>query len=135
MLESFKYKGHCGVMDSAYMDDVICKVGREGWGINMVGTCQTDRSGTSTLGKVAAEAKEIVIGNHESLIYQHNTKSLLYTVLGDNNFVKTLSSFHSPVILRGGMRRKKRNRRTKRRYTDFSDALTEQQKDYCKTYH
>ena len=40
-------------------------------------------------------------------MYQHNTKSLLYTVWGDNNFVKTLSNFHSPVIIRGGIKRKK----------------------------
>jgi hypothetical protein len=28
---------------------------------------------------------------------------LTYAVWGDNNFVKTLSNFHSPVILRGGI--------------------------------
>jgi hypothetical protein len=100
MLESFKHKGHCVVMDSAYMGDAICQVGREEWGMNMVGTCQTDRTGTGALDKVAVKAKEIVIGSHESLIYQHNTKSLLYSVWGDNNFVKTLSNFHSPVIIR-----------------------------------
>jgi hypothetical protein len=32
---------------------------------------------------------------------------LTYAVWWDNNFVKTLSNFHSPVILRGGMKRKK----------------------------
>jgi hypothetical protein len=37
MLESFKHKGHCVVMDSAYMEDAMCQVGREEWGINMVG--------------------------------------------------------------------------------------------------
>jgi hypothetical protein len=49
--------------------------------------------------KKAVKAKEIVIGSHESLIYQHSTKSLLYSIWGDNNFVKTLSNFHSPVII------------------------------------
>ena len=73
----------------------------------MIGTCQTDRCGASALGKADVKAKEIVIGSHESLIYQHNTKSLLYTVWGDNNFVKTLSNFHSPVIIRGGIKREK----------------------------
>jgi hypothetical protein len=83
------------------------------------------------------KAKEIEIGSHESLIYQHNTKPLLYCVWGDNNFVKTLSNFHSPVILRGAMKRKKRNRQTKRRRErEQSDVnCTEQQIDYCDTYH
>ena len=136
MLESFKHKGHCVVMDSAYMGDAMCQVGREEWGINMVGTCQTDRTGAGALGKLAVKAKEIVIGCHECLLYQHNTKPLLYCVWGDNNFVKTLSNFHSPVILRGGMRRKTRNRQTNRREREKSDVdCSEQQKDYCNTYH
>jgi hypothetical protein len=42
MLDPFKNKGHCVVMDSAYMSDSMCQVGREEWKINMVGTCQTD---------------------------------------------------------------------------------------------
>jgi hypothetical protein len=46
MLESFKtkHKGNCVVMDSAYMGDAMCQVGRIEWGINMMGTCQTDRT-------------------------------------------------------------------------------------------
>jgi hypothetical protein len=136
MLESFKHKGHCVVMDSAYMGDAMCQVGQEEWGINMVGTCQTDRTGAGAMGKVAVKATEIVIGSYECLLYQHNTKSLLYSVWGDNIFVKTLSNFHSPVTLRGGMRRKKRYLKTKRRDRDYSDVdCSEQQKDYCKTYH
>jgi len=88
------------------------------------------------LGKGDVKAKEIVIGSHESLMYQHNTKSLLYTVWGDNNFIKTLSNFHSPVIIRGGIKRKKRDRQTKRRDREQSDVdCTEQQIDYCNTYH
>jgi hypothetical protein len=42
MLDPFKHNGHCVVMDSAYMSDAMCPVGREEWKINMVGTCQTD---------------------------------------------------------------------------------------------
>jgi hypothetical protein len=55
---------------------------------------------------------------------------------GGNNFVKTLSNFHSPVILTGGMRRKKRNLATKKREREFSDVdCPVQQKSYCNTYH
>ncbi|OEU11447.1 hypothetical protein FRACYDRAFT_245186 [Fragilariopsis cylindrus CCMP1102] len=136
MLESFKHKGHCVVMDSAYMSDAMAQIGRNHWGINMVGTCQSDRTGAGKLGKADVKAKEVVIGSHESLMYQHNTKPLLYTVWGDNNFVKTLSNFHSPVVVRGGMKRKKRNRSTKRRDREFTDVdCPLQQKDYCETYH
>jgi hypothetical protein len=35
------------------------------------------------------------------------TKALTYAVWGDINFVKTLSNFHSPVTLKGGMKRKR----------------------------
>jgi hypothetical protein len=87
-------------MASPYMGDAMCQVGREECGMNMIGTCETDRTGAGALDKVAVKAKEIVIGSHESLMYQHNTKSLLYSVWGDNNYVKTLSNFHSPVIIR-----------------------------------
>jgi hypothetical protein len=84
----------------------------------------------------AIKAKEIEIGSHESLMYQHDYKSLLYCVWDDNNFVKTLSNFHSPVILRGAMKRKKRNLQTKRREREKSNVdCTEQQTDYCSTYH
>lgn len=109
MLHSFKGKGYCVVMG-----DAMCQVGREVWDINMVGTCQTDRTGAGALGKADIKEKEILIGSHESLFYQHQNKSLTYPVWGDSNFVKTLSNNHSPVIIRGGMMRKKRDQRTKK---------------------
>jgi hypothetical protein len=138
MLDPFKHNGHCVAMDSAYMSDAMCQVGREEWKINMVGTCQTDRSGAGPLGKVAytGKDKEISINSHESLLFQHKTKALTYAVWGDNNFVKTLSNFHSPVILKGGMKRKRRNPETKRRERDFSQVNCPiQQNTYCLTYH
>ena len=57
MLESFKHKGHCVVMDSAYMGDAMCQVGREVWGINMVGTRQFHRTSAGALGKADIKAK------------------------------------------------------------------------------
>jgi hypothetical protein len=90
------------------------------------------------LGKIAytGKNKEISINSHESLLFQYTTKALSCAVWGDNNFVKTLSNFHSPVILRGGMRRMRRNPQTKKRERDFSDVVRPtQQKTYCNTYH
>jgi hypothetical protein len=68
MLHPFKEKGHCVVMDSAYMGDAMCQVGQEEWEINMVGTVQSSRTGGGRLGKAAIKEKEIEKG------YQHNTK-------------------------------------------------------------
>jgi hypothetical protein len=99
MLESFKGKGHSVVMDSAYMSDAMCLVGRSVWLFNFVGTVISNRTGAGTLGKAACLANEIVIGGHESLLFQHNTHPLMYAVWGDNNFVRTLLNFHSPTVL------------------------------------
>jgi hypothetical protein len=90
------------------------------------------------LGKIAYTGKdmEIAINSHKSLLFQHKTKPLTYDVSGDNNFVKTLSNFHSSVTLKGGMRRKRRDPQTKRRERDLSDVdCPTQQKTYCNTYH
>jgi hypothetical protein len=114
------------------------QVGREEWKINMVGTCQTDRFGAGPLGKIAymGKDKEIAINSHESLLFQHKSKALSYVVWGDKNYVKTLSNFHSSVILRGGIRRKRRNPQTKKMERDFSQVdCPAQQKTYCNTYH
>jgi hypothetical protein len=114
MLDPFKGVGHCVVMDSAYMGDAMCQVGWAEWGINMVGTVQSSRTGGGRLGKAAIKANEIEKGSHKSLLYEHNTKPLMHAVWADNNFVKTLSNFHSPTIVAGGMKRGVRDPVTKK---------------------
>ena len=59
MLQPWKGRGHCCVMDFAYMGDAMCQVGREEWGINMVGTVQSSRTGGGQLGKAAIKEKVI----------------------------------------------------------------------------
>jgi hypothetical protein len=136
MLDPFKGVGHYVVMDSTYMGDAICQVGREEWKINMVGTVQSSWTGGGRLGKAAIKAKEIEKGTHKSLLYQHNTKPLLLAVWADNNFVKTLSNFHSPTIVEGGMKRRVRDPVTMKRAREQTDVdCNEQQIDYCVTYH
>jgi hypothetical protein len=121
-------------MDLAYMSDAMCLVGRNVWKFNFVGTCQADWCGAITLGKAAVKANEIVIGGHESLLYQHNTHPLLNSVWGDNNFVKTLSSFHSPIVAAGGIKRKVRNPIIKVRERDATEGdIPEQQLDCCES--
>jgi hypothetical protein len=133
MLAPFKYNGHCVVMDSAYMGDAMCQVGREEWFINMVGTVQLSRSGAGALAKLAIKAGDVKKGTHESLLYQHKTKPLVFAVWADNNFVRTLSNFHSPSIVQGRM---KRNEVTGKREREQSEVdCNEQQTDYCSFYH
>ena len=93
----------------------MAQVGREVWEINMVGTVQSNRTGGGSLGAAAIEQKEIQKGTHESLHYQHNEKPLTFAIWADNNFVKTLSNFYSPVIVEGGIKRRKRDLVMKRR--------------------
>ncbi|OEU21319.1 hypothetical protein FRACYDRAFT_234945 [Fragilariopsis cylindrus CCMP1102] len=112
MLDPYKHKGHCVVMDSAYKSDAVCQVGREEWKINMVGTCQTDQCG-------AGQGIDI-----------------LCLGWAGNNFMKTFSNFHSADLLRGEMKRKSRNLETKSRDREFSDVnCPMQQQIYCCTYH
>ena len=42
MLASFMGRGHCLVMDSAYMGDAMALLGRFIWMINMIGTVQSN---------------------------------------------------------------------------------------------
>ena len=112
MIHPFIRNGHCVAMDS----------GREVWEINMVSTVQSNRTGGGSLGVAAIKQKETQKGNHKSLLYQHNSKPLTYAIWADNNFVKTLSNFHSPAILEEGIKRRKRNVETNRRDRDPSDV-------------
>jgi hypothetical protein len=136
MLESFKGKGHSVVMDSAYMSDAMCLVGRYVWLFNFVGTVISSRTGAGSLGKAACLANEIVIGGHESLLFQHNTHPLMYAVWGDNNFVRTLSNFHSPIVVPNGIMRRCRDPITKVRAREPTEVnISEQQLAYCDTYY
>jgi hypothetical protein len=60
MLDPFKHKGHCVVMDSAYMGNAMCQVGQEEWGINMVGTVQSSHTGGGRLEKAATNSFHVI---------------------------------------------------------------------------
>ena len=134
MLAEFKGRGMCLTMDSAYMGDIMGQIGREEWEINMVGTCQSDRTGA---GPTAKEAKaKMKPGTYESVLFQHRDKPLCYAMWSDNNIVKTLSNFHKPEILQVGdevLRRKKVDGVREANKTDVSCPV--QQRDYSKTFH
>ena len=47
MLDDFIGNGHCVMMDSAYMGDIMAMIGHNVWGINMVGTEQPNHVGAN----------------------------------------------------------------------------------------
>lgn len=102
----------------------------------MVGTCQVNRTGAGKIGKYDLQCSAIAKGSYKSLLYQHKEEPLTYAIWGDNNFVKTLSNFHTPNIVQGGVKRKRRSPETNRReLTATSANCPEQIKDYCETFH
>ena len=132
MLEEFKGTGMCMTMDSAYMGDIMGQIGREVWRMNFVGTCQRGRVGAN----VDDDFKQMKVGTYDSVMYQHRTKPLSYTIWADNNLVKTLSNFHTPKILPAGAgvcRRRRVDGVREEAQTEVPCPL--QQKDYSETFH
>ncbi|KAL7527926.1 hypothetical protein ACHAXR_002197 [Thalassiosira sp. AJA248-18] len=132
MLEEFKGIGMCMTMDSAYMGDIMGQIWREVWCMNFVGTCQKNRVGAD----VTEDHKKMKVGNYESIMYQHRTKPLSFTMWSDNNIVKTLSNFHTPEILPaavGVLRRRRVDGVREELQTEVSCPI--QQKDYSETFH
>ena len=41
-------------------------------------------------------------------MWQHDRESLGYAIWSDNNLIHTLSNFHSPKIVEGGIKRKRK---------------------------
>ena len=91
MLENFKGEGHRVTMDSAYMGNIMALIGHHKWKINMVGTAQENRTRADT----AAEKKAIKKNMYEAVIWQHDPEPLCNSIWSDNNFVRTLSNFHT----------------------------------------
>ena len=61
----------------------------------MIRTVQENQTDTA----VKEEATKMKIGMYESVIFQHKTMPLFFTVWSNNNLVKTLSNYHTPTIL------------------------------------
>ena len=87
---------------SAYMSDIMAQIGRYEWEINMVGTSQVNRTGADTKATVDA-MKKTMKGTHTTAMWQHKELPLVFAAWADNAIVKTLSNFHSPVIIEDGV--------------------------------
>ena len=79
--------------------------------------------------------KALEKGTYDMLFYQHITEALTYSIWSDNNFVKTLSNFHQPVVSVGGVKRRKRGANGMRELHRTSVDCPEQVKEYCETFH
>ncbi len=86
MINEYKDEGRYVTMDSAYMGDIMAQIGREVWGMNMVGTVQCNQSGAPDK---KATTKKMKAGTYKSTMWQHNNKPLLFAAWGDNSVVKT----------------------------------------------
>jgi hypothetical protein len=132
MLKDFKNNGHCVTMDSAYMCNIMAMIGRDKWRINMVGTAQTNHTGTTI-----DCTKSMKKGTYNSICWQYVWQSLCFAVWSDNALVRTLSNFHDPRILEAGMGvlQKKRDSNGKQERTMMEVPCPAQMRDYCNTFH
>jgi hypothetical protein len=133
MLKDYKGQGRYMTMDSAYMGDIMAQVGREVWGMNMVGTVQCNRSGADT----TETTKKMKPGTYDSVMWQHNNKPLMFAAWGDNSVVKTLSNCHGPEVLAAGVgvNWKRRCNNGKRERVSMEVPCPAQMKYYCQTFH
>ena len=121
-------------MDSTYMGNIMAQIGREVWGMNMVGTVQCNRLEAPD---TEATMMKMKAGSYESTMWQHNNKPLLFAAWCDNSVVKTLSNCHGPVVLPVGygVNRKQKGDNGKRERESTEVACPVQMKYYCKTFH
>ncbi len=42
------------------------------------------------------------VGTYKSIVWEHNTKNLVYAAWSDNDIIKTLSNYHGATILEVG---------------------------------
>ena len=98
----------------------------------MVGMAQTNRMGAPA----AADVQKLKVGTYVSIFWQNRMLNLCYVVWSDNNKVKTLSNFHSPVVLEVGLDMLRKMRVDGKRDRDKSEVpCSVQMKDYCETFH
>ena len=98
------------------MGDPMCQVwkGRVGYSHSWYGSVQSSHTGGGRLfGQACYQGEgKLKKGTHKSLL-----SSTQHQAWVDNNFVRTLSNFHSPTIVQGGMKRRVRDPVTKKRAT------------------
>ena len=95
LLNEYKGHGHCVMIYSAYIGNIMAQIGRDEWKINMVKTAQSNRAGAN----VKDFVDKLKIGKYESHFWQHYLLNLVYAVWSANAIVNTLSNHHGPSVL------------------------------------
>ena len=131
MLDSFKHRGHIVTCDSVYLGEVMADVCQEVWGINILGTSQTNRNGANMTGF----KKLLDVGTYESLAWQWKDGKLCYTIWSDNNYVKIFSNFHQPKRLVSGLMRKKKGEDRRQEREQLLVPCPAQNKTYSSSFH
>ncbi len=88
ILDNFKGKGHCIMMDSTYMGDIMAQIGCKEWKMNMVGTSQSNQTGADV--KNYVYVKKMKHRTYELCFWQCTTKDMMFMAWSDNAIVKTL---------------------------------------------
>ena len=117
-------------MDSAYMCDIVALIGRHKWKMNMLGTAQENRTGADT----AEEKKATKKNTYEAAMWQYGNEPLCYAIWSDNNFVRNVFNFHTPVVVGKSLKRKRMIQGTREK--TLSAVLCPQQNVvYLETFH
>ena len=99
----------------------------------MIRTAQANRNGAAE----KEEAAKMKIGTYESVLFQHKTMPLCFAVWSDNNLVKTLYNYLTPIIipLGSGVLRKKKGEYGKMEMSRLPMPCPQQNRDYIETFH
>ena len=75
------------------MSDALGMIGRVEWKTNIIGTCQSNRTGAGDDGAKKC-IDDMVAGTYDCNFWQHKTQDLVFAAWSDDNsIVKTLSIF------------------------------------------
>ena len=73
-------------------------------------------------------------GSYDSVLYQHDSEPLVYAMWPDNNIVRTLSNFHLPSIIKGGIHQRRKVNGVRKR-DPMAVPCPIQNQYYSETFH
>ena len=110
----------------------MAHIGRNEWKLNMVGTSQSNQTGTN----VKDIVDKMKPGMYESCFWQHNTKNLVYAAWSDNTVIKTLLNHHcANVLVEGGLKRRRKEESGARTMNQTPVPSPVQMNEYSKIFH
>ena len=110
----------------------MAQIGQYEWQMNMVVIAQVNCTGANT--KATCNIMKATRKGSQKYMWQHNMLALVFSLLTDNAIVKTLSNFHTPVIIKDSVQCWCRVDGARQR-DQVGVPLPEQEKDYNVTFH